>query len=85
MIIVHRCKTCGHNDLEARDGACGIQVAGLPPCCTKCDWGRSVVIPTWTDKGDLVKEIHPPGMRLYQNIIPCSCDECKNLYEKEAA
>lgn len=89
-VIVHRCPSCGHNDLEHITGI----PSGKNTCCyawCPCTTTRqqlaaeqpSEVIPSWNaDTGEPITAIRTPGTRMDNGTLVCGCGNCRGLCDQ---
>ena len=91
MILIHRCRTCGHCDLEprARPAGNGRTAAELSTvtCARTCscrahDYGPPEVAPSFTVTGRRIERLAPPGTQMHGTLSTCPCSDCTAEHER---
>jgi hypothetical protein len=89
VILAHRCRSCGHTELEARSNAdpksralADLRKKGcLSSCsCQSHDFGPPEVIPSFTNTGKPIEQLAEPGATLSGALKTCTCTACKAKY-----
>jgi hypothetical protein len=89
-VIVHRCRECGHNDLEHNEQPYKGRTCSLGWCtCSQVKaqvvTSPSEVIPSWSaDDGSLITKAHEPGSKVHLGgpvtVALCGCAACVAVF-----
>jgi hypothetical protein len=79
----HRCVNCGHLDIHNHGNRC---CEGRCRACRlrDCQYGPSILVPTFDLAGNTQAITLPPGTRARVGIAPCGCPTCHTFYAATA-